>query len=122
MVSAVRLISYFVLDLPSRAILNDENKYGPDVATFNPERFLKDGELNPEVRYPDAAFGYGRRICPGRHLAGDSMFITFASVLATFDISRAVDENGNVITPTLFYSTGIIRFVPLVLGPIRHFT
>ena len=29
---------------------------------FQPERYLKDGQLNPDVRDPDcAAFGYGRR-------------------------------------------------------------
>ena len=29
---------------------------------FRPERYLKDGQLNPDVRDPDcAAFGYGRR-------------------------------------------------------------
>ena len=30
--------------------------------TFDPERFLKDGKLDPTVRDPSAfAFGYGRR-------------------------------------------------------------
>ena len=29
---------------------------------FHPERYLKDGKLNPDVRDPDcAAFGFGRR-------------------------------------------------------------
>jgi Cytochrome P450 len=29
---------------------------------FQPERYLKDGKLNPDVRDPDcAAFGFGRR-------------------------------------------------------------
>ena len=29
---------------------------------FQPERYLKDGQLNPDVRDPDcAAFGFGRR-------------------------------------------------------------
>ena len=30
---------------------------------FQPERYLKNGQLNPDVRDPDcAAFGYGRRL------------------------------------------------------------
>ena len=42
-------------------MLHDENVY-KDPGAFNPERFLKDGELNPDVRPPeDIAFGFGRR-------------------------------------------------------------
>ena len=35
---------------------------------FKPERYLKDGELNPDVRDPDcAAFGFGRRSVDQTH-------------------------------------------------------
>ncbi|CDO68067.1 hypothetical protein BN946_scf184347.g4 [Trametes cinnabarina] len=47
------------------AILHDEARY-PDPYTFNPDRFLKDGALDPDVfDSEDAAFGFGRRVCPG---------------------------------------------------------
>jgi Cytochrome P450 len=47
-----------------RAILHDENIY-KDPQTFNPERFLKDGELDPEIMSPElAVFGFGRRYEP----------------------------------------------------------
>ncbi|KAJ7065515.1 cytochrome P450, partial [Mycena amicta] len=43
------------------ALLHDNDIY-PDHESFNPERFLRDGKLNPDVRDPDmAAFGFGRR-------------------------------------------------------------
>jgi len=43
------------------AILHDESVY-KDPGTFNPDRFLKDGELDPDIRPPEvAAFGFGRR-------------------------------------------------------------
>ena len=33
-----------------------------DPMVFQPERYLKDGKLNPDVRDPDSAvFGFGRR-------------------------------------------------------------
>ena len=34
----------------------------PDPENFKPERFLKDGKINPDVQDPNAfVFGYGRR-------------------------------------------------------------
>lgn len=47
----------------SYQILNDEKAY-LDPSSFKPERFLKDGKLDPSVRNPTrvAAFGYGRRV------------------------------------------------------------
>ncbi|KAJ7453509.1 cytochrome P450 [Mycena latifolia] len=89
------------------AILHDEVMY-PDPNAFKPERFLIDGKPNPAVRDPDIAFGFGRRICPGRHLATSSVWITIVSILATFDIQKAVDDMGNVIEPTGEYVSALI--------------
>ncbi|KAJ7247309.1 cytochrome P450 [Mycena rebaudengoi] len=54
-------------------------------------------------------------ICPGRHMAMSSLWISIASILATFDISKAVGEDGKVIEPSYKYDLGII-YVP---GPIE---
>ena len=44
-----------------RSMLRDEEVY-PDPNTFNPDRFIKDGVLNREIRDPrDIVFGFGRR-------------------------------------------------------------
>jgi len=89
------------------AMFHDESVYD-DPFAFKPERFLKNGQLDPKVKTPEAAFGFGRRICPGRHLASNTMFLTIASVLAAFNIEKAVDEHGKVITPSEEYSSGPI--------------
>ncbi|KAJ7496489.1 cytochrome P450 [Mycena latifolia] len=88
------------------AILNDEDVY-PDPDTFKPERFL--GDEYPTVQDPEmAAFGFGRRICPGRHLAVSSLWITIASILATMDIQKARDAHGKEIEPSYEYFPGLV--------------
>ncbi|KAF7359221.1 hypothetical protein MSAN_01264200 [Mycena sanguinolenta] len=89
------------------AILHDEEMY-PDPYSFKPERYLLDGKPNPAVMDPDMVFGFGRRICPGRHMAMSSVWITIARILAAFDITKAVDEKGQVIEPTYEYFAGLV--------------
>ena len=52
---------FSVLNFLFRSILHDPEVF-KDPMEFQPERYLKDGKLNPDVRDPDcAAFGFGRR-------------------------------------------------------------
>ncbi|KAF7311496.1 Cytochrome P450 [Mycena kentingensis (nom. inval.)] len=68
---------------------HDPNTY-QNPMTFNPERFLgPDAELDPS----NMVFGFGRRTCPAKLLAEASLFITCASVLAAFDITRVGDAD-----------------------------
>ncbi|KAJ7891635.1 cytochrome P450 [Mycena olivaceomarginata] len=92
----------------ARVSLTSLQRVYPDPHTFKPERFLLDGKLNPAVRNPEPAFGFGRRLCPGRHMALSSIWITVVSILATFDINKAVDERGNVIEPSYEYLSGLV--------------
>ena len=77
-------------------MLHDPAIYGQDADQFRPERFLNpDGRtLNPAVPYPDAAFGFGRRVCAGKRLAQSALWLTTASILACFDFLKVVDGNG----------------------------
>jgi len=90
------------------AIFHDETTY-PDSHSFKPERWLLDGKPNLAMGSPlDAAFGFGRRVCPGKQFAYSSVWITIASVLATFDITKATDENGDIIEPTYEYLSAMV--------------
>ncbi|KIL66889.1 hypothetical protein M378DRAFT_354487 [Amanita muscaria Koide BX008] len=77
------------------AIARDEAIY-QDPDRFMPERFFNtDGTLNNDtVSY---AFGFGRRICAGKHVADAQVWLMVACTLATFDIAKAKDDNGNEI-------------------------
>jgi cytochrome P450 len=62
---------------------------------FIPERWLE----NPNSDSATGArftnfFGYGRRICTGRHIARNSIFILIARVLWAYNIKHAVDARG----------------------------
>ncbi|KAF9458164.1 cytochrome P450 [Collybia nuda] len=89
----------------TRGITLDENVY-KDPFTFNPSRYLPKPEGNGEP-FPVGPFGFGRRICPGIHLGDNSLWIVMASVLATMNIFKAVDDNGKEITPEVSFTSGI---------------
>ncbi|KAF7760173.1 hypothetical protein Agabi119p4_10849 [Agaricus bisporus var. burnettii] len=78
-------------------ILHDPEIYkNPD--HFVPDRFIKDGKFNEKIRDPSvAAFGFGRRICPGRYFSDNSLFIMIASVLAVYDVKPQIDDNGREV-------------------------
>ncbi|KAH9477562.1 Cytochrome P450 monooxygenase [Psilocybe cubensis] len=81
-----------------RAMTHDESIYSqPDI--FRPERFFNaDGTLNDDDRV--LTYGFGRRVCVGKHMASNILWMTMVSILATFNIEKARDEAGNEIEIT----------------------
>lgn len=82
----------------------------PEPEAFKPERYLTaDGKIDPSVRDPrTACFGYGRRVCPGRHIADASLFSMIATLLATVDVVRQKDAQGNEIIPDVDVNSGLL--------------
>ncbi|TBU29936.1 cytochrome P450 [Dichomitus squalens] len=59
----------------------------PDGDSFIPSRWLDQaGQIKEDLRFFN--WGFGRRLCPGQHLADRSLFINTALVLWAFDISE----------------------------------
>ncbi|KAJ7608414.1 cytochrome P450 [Roridomyces roridus] len=85
-------------------ISHDEQVF-PDPFAFRPERFLDKENTPPEPN--TIAFGWGRRICPGRFLAENSLWLHIATMLACFDISRVVGPDGKEVIPPREYTSGM---------------
>ena len=92
--------------------------YYPNPHTFEPRRFLNDPEFGDAKPFPASekvspSFGWGRRICPGEHLATNSVFITVAKLCWAFNVRKYVDESGKVETPdTYAYTDGGFNIRP----------
>ncbi|KAG8788910.1 hypothetical protein FRC12_014072 [Ceratobasidium sp. 428] len=75
------------------AMSRNEQVY-PNPEVFNPDRFS-----DPTVPCVPA-FGFGRRLCPGMHYAEASIFIAVVSLLASYKITPAKDQDGKDIIPS----------------------
>ncbi|KAG1832830.1 cytochrome P450 [Suillus variegatus] len=86
------------------AMTHDETKY-PNPDEFKPERFLYDDGSLTNDRMP-LGFGWGRRMCVGRHVADASLWIAMASFLAVFSAHKALDDHGTDIPVIPKFTTG----------------
>jgi cytochrome P450 len=110
---------YFIpkdtLVLPAQwALLHDPDMY-PNPEQFMPERYLDRSpssstwSIRTDIRDPrDFCFGFGRRICPGIHIAEQSLSAMVATVLHTLSVDRSKDVNGNEIVPQPDAGSGLI--------------
>ncbi|KAJ3793929.1 cytochrome P450, partial [Lentinula aff. detonsa] len=83
---------------------HDKEVYGDDAEHFNPGRFLDvNGKIESSIPGTKDeghfSYGFGKRICVGRHVANNSLFIHIASLLWAFNIMPEVDSDGKPIFP-----------------------
>ena len=92
--------------------------FGEDADQFRPERHLDEqGELLSGPAETNqtghVTFGFGRRICVGKELAADSLFINTTRMLWAANFERARDESGKEV-PVDFdtlVNTGVVMSV-----------
>jgi cytochrome P450 len=81
---------------------HDRAVFGKDADEFRPERHLGEhGELLPgpveTYQAGHASFGFGRRICVGKDLTTESLFINAVRILWATKLERRRDENGKEV-------------------------
>ncbi|KAH4117801.1 hypothetical protein HBI62_070710 [Parastagonospora nodorum] len=91
--------------LPNNWHFTHDPEVYPDPMAFKPERHLDTPTHKAEPDPRKFIFGYGRRICPGRYVADNALFITIAQSLAVFDITKPT-ENGKIVEPNVEFKPG----------------
>ncbi|KAL2890628.1 O-methylsterigmatocystin oxidoreductase [Ceratocystis lukuohia] len=90
----------------ARAMTHDPAVYS-DPETFNPDRYLPRSEGGSDEPLPNGHFGFGRRVCIGKHLGEASVWIAMASILSTMSIERETCEKGFEIIPPVKLTNGL---------------
>ncbi|KAG2067035.1 cytochrome P450 [Suillus decipiens] len=83
------------------AISRDPDMY-PEPEEFKPQRWIDDeGRLRDDLGF--FTFGFGRRICPGLHVANRSIFINSLLILWAFELrldpTKPLDDTGFIYLP-----------------------
>ncbi|KAJ9610743.1 hypothetical protein H2200_005520 [Cladophialophora chaetospira] len=79
------------------AVHFDTNVFGADAEQFLPERWLRDNDGGKNAAYMERHmmhFGYGKRVCIGKHITLTEMYKLLPIVLRDFEFDMVPDENG----------------------------
>ncbi|KAL7931015.1 cytochrome P450 [Trichoderma chlorosporum] len=90
----------------ARAMTHDETVY-KDPECFDPDRYSPLEEGGRGEPLPTGQFGFGRRICVGKHFAEATVWIVVAVMLSTMNIEREKDANGIEIMPVVELTNGL---------------
>jgi len=95
---------------------------------FDPSRFIdRQGQVKQpaqDSKEDYLCFGHGRRICIGKDLAMNSLWITIAYLLWAFDFQKEVDAEGREVTPseTDFFDHGVtVQPMPFPVRVVPRF-
>lgn len=70
--------------IPYRQMFLDESVFGPNIVSFNPDRFLNNPSLAKDPSF--RPFGGGLTYCPGRFLARKEIIAVVAMMIGKFKI------------------------------------
>ncbi|KAK0207575.1 cytochrome P450 [Armillaria fumosa] len=94
----------------------------PDPERFDPQRWLTpDGTIRNDIK--NYNFGFGRRVCPGMHVANRSLFVNTALLMWAFDVLQGgrIDIMGLTDSPNIRPLPFKVVFEPrLEVGVLRE--
>ncbi|KAF8343004.1 cytochrome P450 [Cantharellus anzutake] len=93
---------------PNQWGMSRDERYYTEPEKFKPERFLGD---SPALDPKEFIFGFGRRKCVGLHFAEAFIFITLASILSAFNITKRTRDH--YVEPDL--PAGLASFIDEVV-------
>lgn len=99
---------------PNQWAIHREEALYPDPESFRPERWLEFGwptYREPLSQFPNiqnfSGFGFGRRICPGMHIAERSLNILTARIAWACYVGKKTGPDGQIIDVPLYdYCSG----------------
>lgn len=86
-----------------------EEKFFPRAKEFVPERWLRHKPLGPIHPYASLPFGAGTRMCVGRRLAEQEMYIFLTRVMQHFTVEYKY-EDMDIVTSLVFAPSRPLRF------------
>jgi cytochrome P450 len=101
--------------LQNMRVLNfDRDVFGRNAAEFDPARYLDEkGQVKTLIEGREeghVSFGFGRRVCPGRHVAEATLAIDFATVLWAMRFERPEGSRDELDVRTIVQS-GLTAYV-----------
>ncbi|KAK3116030.1 hypothetical protein LTR53_004036 [Teratosphaeriaceae sp. CCFEE 6253] len=79
----------------AQAANHEIEHFGPDAATFNPERWLKGDEEAAATGLQHFSFGAGSRACSGQFIASRLLYTALVRLICSFRIVASEDEPPN---------------------------
>ncbi|KAF8178137.1 cytochrome P450 [Mycena galopus ATCC 62051] len=115
---------YFIpeksLIVPNIWAISQDNVSGIPTEHFAPERHMSEHVKTVATDPFRYAFGFGRRVCPGRNLGENSVYILISAIVATMNITPAKDTAGREILPDPEYAEGLVAYAksfPVHIAP-----
>ena len=105
-----------VVGIRSSITNRDPSVYGEDPDEFKPERWLRQPDESEEaftsrtqrMKELDLTFGYGKRICTGRHVAMLEIYKVIATLFSAFDVKMVDPEKSWKVNSRWFaYTSGV---------------
>ncbi|GBE84081.1 hypothetical protein SCP_0600590 [Sparassis crispa] len=98
-----------LLVIPNVTAINRDEKVYRDPDRFYPDRFLPEPAGYGETHF-NTAFGFGRRVWPGHHLAESTAWLAMTNILAAFEITNAVGADGEKIVPDIAFTENVTKW------------